>query len=246
MSCKLHRTGAMIVGLLAWSVPFSKADGINLLGQIREVDVFALVSDGSGSDLQDDSDAAPDFGLFDAAVSVDASVPLAQGHAQASQTSDILPLSVLVSDSVGVSGSREVGGLLERVIATSVAGITFELDKPVPYEVSADFSIIDPSNSDGADGTSAGVRLTGPSGVVFLQIVDFGVTSFFVSGVLEPGQYNFRSFSIADLGEDSSEFSDEAGVSIGATLIIPEPSTLGLLGIAVLLASRRREGRKRT
>lgn len=232
ITTKLGSTALVLAVLGGRSVVH--ADGINFLDQSRTVAVVAWVSEDLLEDVQTESDGAPDFAPFDSMVSVDATVPGAQAHAEASQFSEILPFAVSGSLSTNASAVRDPGGFVRRSEAASGFRVTFQLDKPVPYTLEA--------TGQGVLSRAfifAAVELTGPSGDIVFFDASWGGATLLVNGLLDPGEYVFRAASVVGIGT-IDEGQTEGSSAVTFELVLPEPSTVCLLGFGAWIALRRR------
>ena len=109
---RLRSTALVLAALGGASVVY--ADGITYIDQRRGVDARVEVHNFPLEEHQVDFDEAPDFGLFDSMVSVDAAVPGASAHADASQYSEILPYAISGSVSTNFIAVQESGADVRR------------------------------------------------------------------------------------------------------------------------------------
>jgi hypothetical protein len=231
---------AALAGLLGAAA--AGAALINPVSQTRTIFAEANGYDGSNWIRDSQTDGAPDFGLFDSAVTAQVDIPGGTVIASATQ------LSAIGSASVSARGSAvaHFGPDFSFSVTTAHSDfeLTFDVLQPLTFVltgyvvVSSPFLL--PTQGE------AGVTLRGGPGnqmIVQFGIADFGHQFGYGEGELLPGQYTltansriFNDWIVDGYGSDPLSASYEFDLSV-----VPEPATgLLLAGGLLALAIRRR------
>ena len=223
--------------------------------QFRTVDVNARMADWSSGELLShplfqESDATPALGLFDGLVTGDASESGFLTHAEATQSSHLLPLAIIGSGSATAGVSGDIPMAWAEAHADSLLDATFLVTERVPFQFYASFDVTEPLELAYPFDTGAFISLIrlppqqGCDYVLFSAMVDNGDPRFFSTGVLEPGRYQLVADAFASATSEVLRFSelDEHGgtASYDFRLTLPEPATAALLAAGGLIFLRRR------
>jgi hypothetical protein len=238
----------------------STATALTLVDQGRRVSAVAgFFPSGFGDPTFDsDTEVAPDFGPFVATASAGANL----ASASASQSSTITLLGSaglsVIATGVGEAGASNITLFpgFGSGTGTSDLSLTFALDEPMPFELSASISgstvVFPPPDLGGMGGMSARIALLDGTGAVVAELArssphgsppsQFDETELF-SGILQPGTYTLRARAEGIAAADQYFPGPESGfASFGLELsIVPEPAPAGLvaLGLALLAARRK-------
>jgi hypothetical protein len=227
------------VVVAAGGVENAAADGISFVSQERRVAAVAGVVFGASQDFEEQTETAPDFNVFDAFVSANASLPhVAAAHAEATQFSELSPFEISGHGAVASSALDEGVNGLDVVIASSSLLVTFFINAPLEYTAEAELSS---QGTPGFGAVAAGFRLTGPGGDLVNFVFSGGASSILATGVLQPGQYTLQAggaFSAVDAPRNVA--SDFLGSFDFRLAVVPEPATAFLIGAGLLALRRRR------
>ena len=230
---RLGASGAICLGGASLLCLASQASAASLTYTAQTRTISASASDVGASDGQTDS--APDFNLFDAAVSASAGA----SGASASQRSELLPLGVTMTGRVSGFDGQPGNAGSGSGLGSSTLMATFSLDEPAPYTFNLD--ITQPGNTFGPAGGYS-TSLTGPGGTVFsASLPGGGGGTFDSAGLLQSGSYVLSvRFSNGGQGTGTSGGRND----YSAVLAIPEPATATLAGLGLVLAAARRRRRR--
>ncbi|NOT01426.1 MAG: PEP-CTERM sorting domain-containing protein [Phycisphaerales bacterium] len=239
MRCRGLRGLFAVAVVAAGAVKTASADAISFISQDRSVAAVAGVVFGGSHDLEQNTESAPDFNVFDAFVSADASLPhVATAHAEATQFSELSPFEISGHGAVAASALDEGVDGLDVVIADSALLVTFFISEAVAYTAQASlFS----EGTPGFGAVSAGFRLTGPGGDLVNFVFSGGASSILAAGVLQPGQYTLEAGgAFSALNAPHNVPSDFFGSFDFRLAVVPEPATAFLIGAGLLALRRRR------
>jgi hypothetical protein len=192
-----------------------------------------------------ESFSATDFGPFSEMAGAMLDQDGDSISASASQTSSFGDSGIQASGSAAAMDPNAAIFLGDGTAqANSTFVLTFDLLSAVDYFFSADLTA-----SASGPGASSRLRLTGPGGILFDELI-FTPDEFFgfgqFSGTLLPGQYTLEAFANATFPAGSGASTRSASYSVDLSFTpVPEPGTgllvsLGLLGPAAARTSRRR------
>lgn len=222
------------------SLTVANASTILPLSADRSVGVSVNLVDGEVESFDEDSASSDTLAPFNASVSANALIAPATGSGNATQISDITPLSII--------GTADLSGLIEIPAGDSLTGadlsgganllVTFFVSEPTAFSLIANAHVSAPIPN-----SVQGVSLTGPGGtVVSSEGFDTFISNVNTAGVLDPGDYELHVYFImtADAADLNGPATNSAAGHFDVNFQVPEPAGLVALGFLGILALRRR------
>ena len=188
-------------------------------------------------------------GAFDRTISyVDDPPGILFQEARASMNSAVgSEVITLDSEVFGNGGQFPSGGVIIGAIATVRLEVVFDVTLPVP------FVLIGENDAMGTDySTSQGFSLSFDGGATIASRFWNGSAGsegpFSFSGMLAPGRYRFLAFSSVNSAGGGDIFNPMFPISpnlatLTATLVVPAPGAVAVLGVGGIMLNRRRRTR---
>ncbi len=216
-----------------------RAEPIQYIEPRRSVLVSVGVHESGQPNTEDSAfDGDIGLGIFDSSVAADVVLPLAFGHGDATQFSELASDRITAFGTTNTVITAEQGGGGEAA-AFSALVVTFILNEPSGFTLDGLISFFSVNPGLANDGTS--VELLGESvGIVFSETLSTdGVVGISDGGMLQPDTYTLQASTVVQATGGGLH---AARGSFDFDLVVPEPATALLLAIGVIpiIAPRRR------
>lgn len=224
-----------VLALLVAGSALAVAGTINPTSAERYQEVDAIIGSSENPSFDNDSDVVFDYDAYSKNINANASLGAVgvdpTNSSSSTQVSDIQDETIFGTGLAGVTADQShIFGV--AAAATNTFEVTFDILSPVGYSFTGS---VEENASGFVQTLSANVTLTGPGGDIVNTTSTSGVTPFNSVGILAAGTYTLTA--------DATVLTNGVGSSGGAgydfVLLVPEPASLGLLAMGLLLIRRR-------
>ncbi len=224
-----------VVALLVAGGSLAVAGTINPTSAERFLEVDAIIGGSENPSFDNDSDVVFHYDPYTKNLSADASLGAVgvdpTNSSNATQSSDIQDETIFgLGTADATADQSHIFGV--AAAATNTFEVTFDILASTPYALTGS---VDATVSGFVQTISANVTLTGPGGDIVNTTTNNGLVPIISNGLLGPGTYTLT----ADATVLTNGVNSSGDATFDFVLVVPEPASLALLTLGLLLVRRR-------